>query len=62
MDEYIKRLASFEYVSVAVLHNKMQAIKWYMNYGFTRDGKTKSVSVMNNYNLDEFRMSIRIRL
>jgi ribosomal protein S18 acetylase RimI-like enzyme len=61
MDECIKRLASFEYVSVWVLHNNMKAIKWYENYGFTKDGKTKSVSVLNNYNLDELRMSIRIR-
>lgn len=61
MDECIKRLASFEYVSVWVLHNNIQAIKWYENYGFTKDGKTKSVSVLNNYNLDELRMSIRIR-
>lgn len=61
MDECIKRLASFEYVSVWVLHNNMQAIKWYENYGFTKDGKTKSVSVMNNYSLDELRMSIRIK-
>lgn len=61
MNECIKRLASFEYVCVWVLHNNMQAIKWYENYGFTKDGKMKSVPVMNNYNLDELRMSIRIR-
>lgn len=61
MNECIKRLASFEYVCVWVLHNNMQAIKWYENYGFTKDGKMKSVPVMNNYILDELRMSIRIR-
>jgi ribosomal protein S18 acetylase RimI-like enzyme len=61
MVECIKRLATYEYVSVWVLHNNIQAIAWYENYGFTKDGKTKSVSVMDNYNLDEIRMSIRTR-
>lgn len=58
MDECIKRLASYEYVSVWVLHNNIQAISWYENYGFTKDGKAKSVSVMDNYKLDELRMSL----
>lgn len=61
MDECVKRLASFEYYSVWVLHINMQAIKWYEKYGPHKAGKTKSVSVMTNYNLDELRMSIKIR-
>lgn len=61
MAECIKRLAKYEYVSVWVLHNNIHAIAWYENYGFTKDGKTKCVSVMDNYSLDEIRMSIGVR-
>jgi len=61
MDECIKRLVTYEYISVWVLHNNIPAIAWYENYGFAKDGKTKSLPVMDNYNLDEIRMSIRTR-
>ena len=61
MDECIKRLASYKYMSVWVLHNNTQAILWYEHYGFKQDGKTKSVSVMDDYQLDELRMTLRIK-
>lgn len=60
MDECINRLATYEYISIWVLHNNMPAIAWYEHYGFRKDGKTKSVSLMDHYFLDETRMSMRI--
>ncbi len=59
MDECIKRLVTYEYVSVWVLHNNIPAITWYEHYGFKMDGETKSVSVMDNYQLNELRMTLR---
>ncbi|MGD9887523.1 MAG: N-acetyltransferase family protein [Bacilli bacterium] len=60
MDECIKRMNYFESVSVWVLYNNQEAIKWYEKYGFQKDGKTKSVKVMEDYCLDEIRMSMKI--
>ena len=57
MDECIKRLASYKYVSVWVLHNNTKAILWYEKYGFKKDGKARSIPVLNNYQLDELRMT-----
>lgn len=59
MDECIKRLAAYEYISVWVLFNNISAILWYGHYGFKMDGKTKSVSVTDDYQLDELRMTLR---
>jgi ribosomal protein S18 acetylase RimI-like enzyme len=61
MDECIKRLVTYEYISVWVLHNNLAAILWYEHYGFKMDGKSKSVSVMDDYQLDELRMTLRMK-
>lgn len=60
MDECIKRLATYKCVSVWVLYNNTPAILWYEHYGFKLDGKTKSVKVMDDYQLDELRMTLSI--
>ncbi len=61
MDECIKRLASFKYVNVWVLHNNTQAILWYEKYGFIKDGKTKLVPVLEDYQLYELRMTFMFK-
>lgn len=60
MDECIKRLATYKCISVWVLYNNTPAILWYEHYGFKLDGKSKSVKVMDDYQLDERRMTLSI--
>lgn len=61
MDECINRLHAHDEVSVWVLHNNLAAITWYEKYGFKQDGNKKSVKVMEDYSLDEVRMSLSIK-
>jgi ribosomal protein S18 acetylase RimI-like enzyme len=62
MDECINRMTNYEYISVWVLYNNLKAIDWYYKYGFEMDSKTKLVKVMENYSLNEIRMSMKLSL
>lgn len=58
MDECLLRLSAYHKIIVWVLSTNQPSIDWYERYGFIKDGKTKSVKVMENYALDEIRLTL----
>lgn len=58
MDECLLRLSAFHKIIVWVLSTNQPSIDWYERYGFIKDGKTKRVKVMENYTLDEIRLTL----
>ncbi len=57
MNECLKRLSHHKDIIVWVLHNNKKSIEWYLSFGFITDGKSKSMKALEDYYLDEIRMS-----
>lgn len=60
MNECIRRLSGYQFVTVWVLSSNQPSIDWYQRYGFVMDGKTKRVNAMDDYFLEESRLTYTV--
>lgn len=57
MRECLKRLIHNENIIVWVLKNNKKSIDWYSNFGFQIDGLCKEIKVLEDYCLNEIRLT-----